>query len=220
MDKKIIENIYSETLMSLSDDTLKKLLGEDGYNYLIEYDDYFIKISKELEKEWKQKYIDIRKKEWELIDENKEFTKEARLRYLKELREEIDKTMTDVMNLMEKMIDEDVPYWFRSIIFDHWKKLVIKYNRIKNEIFVLENNKNSEITIEMIERARQYPIGRFLEINRQGFAKCPFHPDTKPSLYTKNNFYYCFGCGASGDVIDLCMKLYGLNFVEAVKKLQ
>ena len=58
--------------------------------------------------------------------------------------------------------------------------------------------------------------------NRQGFSNCPFHSgDNTPSfkIYPNDRGFYCFGCGAGGDVITFVEKLFGLNFIEAVKKL-
>lgn len=49
-------------------------------------------------------------------------------------------------------------------------------------------------------------------------AVCPFHKDRRPSLtvYPATGSYYCFGCGAGGDVIDFVCRLQGLSFKEAV----
>ncbi|SDP19219.1 DNA primase [Pedococcus dokdonensis] len=50
---------------------------------------------------------------------------------------------------------------------------------------------------------------------------CPFHDDSTPSLSVggvKDRFH-CFGCGASGDVIDFVARLEGLGFREAVQRL-
>lgn len=61
-----------------------------------------------------------------------------------------------------------------------------------------------------------------IPINRQGFSRCPFHSgDNTPSfkVYPNDRGFYCFGCGAGGDVIKFVMKLFDLNFIEAVKKL-
>ncbi len=61
-----------------------------------------------------------------------------------------------------------------------------------------------------------------IPINRQGFSRCPFHSgDNTPSfkIYPNNRGFYCFGCGMGGDVITFLMKLFGLNFIDAVKKL-
>ncbi|MGE3073941.1 MAG: CHC2 zinc finger domain-containing protein [Dehalococcoidia bacterium] len=50
---------------------------------------------------------------------------------------------------------------------------------------------------------------------------CPFHGDTRPSLivYPANRSYYCFGCGAGGDVIDFVGRLHAVDFREAVTLL-
>jgi len=50
---------------------------------------------------------------------------------------------------------------------------------------------------------------------------CPFHGDTRPSLivYPATQSYYCFGCGAGGDVIDFVARLNKVGFKEAVEML-
>lgn len=50
---------------------------------------------------------------------------------------------------------------------------------------------------------------------------CPFHGDSRPSLvvYPANRGYYCFGCGAGGDVIDFVSRLHGVGFREAATML-
>ena len=50
---------------------------------------------------------------------------------------------------------------------------------------------------------------------------CPFHAENTPSFTVSNSkqFYHCFGCGASGDVIKFLQEYEGLTFVEAVEKL-
>jgi len=48
---------------------------------------------------------------------------------------------------------------------------------------------------------------------------CIFHSDSHPSLSFKHNRYRCFVCGASGDGIDLVMKLLGVNFMDACRWL-
>lgn len=51
---------------------------------------------------------------------------------------------------------------------------------------------------------------------------CPFHSDTRPSLviYPRTQSYYCFGCGAGGDVLDFVSRLHNTSFKEAVALLQ
>ena len=55
--------------------------------------------------------------------------------------------------------------------------------------------------------------------NHAGMARCPFHDDHTPSLKLNDRYYYCFGCGAAGDVVDLIAKLFGLQPYEAACKL-
>jgi len=54
--------------------------------------------------------------------------------------------------------------------------------------------------------------------NRQKFWKCPFHAEKTPSLHVRpgTNGYKCFGCSASGTVIDFVMNFLGVEFVPAV----
>ncbi len=58
-----------------------------------------------------------------------------------------------------------------------------------------------------------------LNVNRNNMVSCPFHDDRHPSMKLNEDYFYCFGCGASGDVIDLVAKLFKLSCLEAAKKL-
>ena len=58
-----------------------------------------------------------------------------------------------------------------------------------------------------------------LKVNRNGMACCPFHNDRHPSLKLNEDFFFCFGCGAKGDVIDFVAKLFDLSSYEAAQKL-
>jgi len=50
---------------------------------------------------------------------------------------------------------------------------------------------------------------------------CPFHEESRPSLvvYPANQSFYCFGCGAGGDVIDFVRRLHRVGFKEAAALL-
>ena len=48
-----------------------------------------------------------------------------------------------------------------------------------------------------------------LKVNRAGMACCPFHDDKSPSMKLDDR-YYCFGCGATGDAVDLTAQLFSL----------
>lgn len=40
-----------------------------------------------------------------------------------------------------------------------------------------------------------------MKIGRTNMICCPFHNDHHPSMKLNTTYYYCFGCGATGDVI-------------------
>ena len=58
-----------------------------------------------------------------------------------------------------------------------------------------------------------------LIVTRHNMTRCPFHDDRHPSLKLNPDFYYCFGCGAKGDVIDLVARLFDLSLYEAARKI-
>ena len=61
-----------------------------------------------------------------------------------------------------------------------------------------------------------------LEPTGKGFkCLCPFHNEKTPSFHinTDMNFFYCFGCGISGNAITFLMKKEGYSYIDAVRKL-
>ena len=58
-----------------------------------------------------------------------------------------------------------------------------------------------------------------LPIRQGSMIRCPFHADRTPSMKLNEDYFYCFGCGATGDVIDLAARLFDLSKYEAVQKL-
>ena len=58
-----------------------------------------------------------------------------------------------------------------------------------------------------------------IKVSRNGMACCPFHDDKNPSMKLNEEYFYCFGCGATGDVIDFTAKLFDLSPKEAAEKL-
>ena len=54
---------------------------------------------------------------------------------------------------------------------------------------------------------------------RQGV--CPFHDEAEGSftVYGETERYYCFGCGAGGDVLDFVQRVEGLSLPEAIRQL-
>lgn len=70
--------------------------------------------------------------------------------------------------------------------------------------------------VPMREAAEHYG----LRVLPNGMACCPFHDDHHPSLKLNEDYFFCFGCNAHGDVIDFTAKLWGLSAQEAVEKLR
>ena len=67
-------------------------------------------------------------------------------------------------------------------------------------------------------------VSGYVNLKRRGrdmVGLCPFHSEKTPSfnLYPENGSFYCFGCGAGGDVITFIMKIENLDYIEAVKFL-
>lgn len=67
-------------------------------------------------------------------------------------------------------------------------------------------------------------ISSYVNLKRRGsnlIGSCPFHNEKTPSftIWPEKGSYYCFGCGAGGDVITFMMQIERLDYVEAVKAL-
>lgn len=67
-------------------------------------------------------------------------------------------------------------------------------------------------------------VSPYVRLKRRGrnlVGLCPFHGEKTPSftLYPENNSFYCFGCGAGGNVITFIQKIENLDYVDAVKLL-
>lgn len=65
------------------------------------------------------------------------------------------------------------------------------------------------------EAAMQYGI----HVTRSHMICCPFHDDRNPSMKLNDDYFYCFGCGATGDVIDFVSRLFGILPMQAAVKL-
>ena len=58
-----------------------------------------------------------------------------------------------------------------------------------------------------------------LRVLPNGMTRCPFHEDRHPSLKLNEDYFYCFGCHATGDVINFTAKLWDLSPHDAAEKL-
>src|ERR1700722_12785623 len=68
-------------------------------------------------------------------------------------------------------------------------------------------------------------IGEHVRLRKSGVSRytglCPFHNEKTPSfsVHAGHQFYKCFGCGASGDVLKFVMEFEHVTFPEALKLL-
>ena len=82
---------------------------------------------------------------------------------------------------------------------------------------------------ELIEEIRNQNdivsvISEYITLKPKGrdyFGLCPFHNESTPSFSVSSDkqFYYCFGCGESGNVYSFIMRMENCDFVDAVKRL-
>ncbi len=59
-------------------------------------------------------------------------------------------------------------------------------------------------------------VSSYIKLEKAGSnlkAKCPFHQEKTPSFFisTERDSYYCFGCGASGDIFTFVQEFEGLE---------
>ena len=74
------------------------------------------------------------------------------------------------------------------------------------------------------ENPLQAIAGAQVQLHRSGNewkGCCPFHADRSPSftIFADGERFHCFGCGASGDVLDYVMRLYALDMVDAAHRI-
>ena len=67
-------------------------------------------------------------------------------------------------------------------------------------------------------------MSSYVNLNRRGHnyvCLCPFHSEKSPSctVYPDTDSFFCFGCGAGGDVVTFIRKIENLEYIEAVKFL-
>lgn len=84
----------------------------------------------------------------------------------------------------------------------------------------------SELFIQQLKQScdMERIVSGYLPLKKKGrylVGLCPFHSEKSPSFYVypQNQSFYCFGCGAGGDVITFIRRIENLEYMEAVKLL-
>jgi len=67
-------------------------------------------------------------------------------------------------------------------------------------------------------------VGMYIKVEKAGVnfkARCPFHHEKSPSFFLSpsRNTFYCFGCGAKGDIFEFVERFEGLDFLGSMKLL-
>lgn len=84
---------------------------------------------------------------------------------------------------------------------------------------------NTSVTTEIKNKLDVVEVlGSYIKLEKAGSnfkARCPFHNEKTPSFFVspKRNSYYCFGCGAKGDIFSFVEQFEGLDFMGALKVL-
>ena len=125
------------------------------------------------------------------------------------LKERAVKTKEEIERAMEYARNERGAYRSDRHIQYVIQRLVLHLDTIKRT----GDRKVARVAMDAdrITRARAVPMTNFIEFNRQKYAKCIWHQDSKPSMfyYEKMNKVHCFGCNANGDTIDVVRQLQG-----------
>lgn len=106
---------------------------------------------------------------------------------------------------------KEIPLFCRIVSIDRSIKMGLSFNNSAID------DLKSQINIVDV-------VGRVVALKRAGAnykGVCPFHNEKTPSFVVseQKQIFTCFGCGASGDVIEFVKRYYNLDFGEAVEKL-
>jgi hypothetical protein len=167
----------------------------------------------------------------EIFPEAKPYVKSKLQREIKQWKEDLkeaQKIKTECKKVTSRALPKNQWFWEmvaeiliipdRGKIEKQIKKNVFHLSALKPQ--KMEEIKDGKVTEQDIIKAKETPITNFLEVNRMGFARCPFHKDDHPSLKVyKNNRWWCYSCNTGSDVIDLIMAIQKVDFIEAVKYL-
>lgn len=208
--------------------------SKNNFNAKESKNEEFYSFAFELESQWKKSLPRLTDKQ---LAEFFHPDKEMLLVNISKLKKEYGKLKKEIKKDLVDIPEKD--QWFYDIVFE--KLIIPALVKIENRIFQLKrqlafiegSTKKSfnryENFQEMIQIARSCSIIELardkLELKPSGnnfLALCPFHSDTRPSLYfyAETNTFICFACSEKGDVIRFNQLINGVSFIESVRMLQ
>jgi len=158
---------------------------------------------------------------WVANPEMAQFAKEARLRYLRSKLRDATKRFGKNREIYIRLKQLDAPQYYLDLKLNRADNLIKEMRGYEMSIDILEGKReeSDQITEEMIERAREFPIENILEVGANRRAKCVFHGGEDFNMDIRKNYGHCYVCGESGDVLTVYMKLHDCGFREAVLRL-
>jgi hypothetical protein len=170
--------------------------------------------------------------EWlEIFPEARSYV-EKKLTYYRTLKGWLENEARELIKLVvEKNFPEELELYWKFLIKVYIGFPLIWVNReirrLERYLPIKEKNKASNKFIDVEEVKKRVDIvevvSDYIELKRTGkvyMGRCPFHDDRKPSFAVYPDGYKCFGCGASGDVINFIMEIRGCDFKEALEILK
>jgi len=207
---------------------MTKDYDQEDLEYLEAIDTRAIVAEKESERYYWE--IELPKARKQIEEFKKEFDselkRERRLEFLNNQIEKLQKEENRIWLNHQEATERDLPHWLRQAILEIQKpwKLAGKIKSFQVEIYLLDHPEDflkvDRVSSEQVAKALEFPFKDLIQLNKAGFALCPFHSEKRSSFYVKNNWGYCFGCQWHGTTIDFLKSKNNLSFKEAVRALQ
>lgn len=176
----------------------------------------------------------------EIFSDDLDSTIKEKLQELLDRKKEVEQDYLERKNLIDKAVEDGldtISEWFfnyyaacfytERIYILKWISYWVHLWEIVKKDQILEVSDSFNLTKKEIENAKEYPLedlyeGNLRIVGKKKLGICPFHEERTASftIFTEENKFHCFGCGANGDVIDFYQKLKEVDLVTAVKALQ
>lgn len=202
---------------------------------IISPDDELYEILREEERKWEASLPRYSDKELLNIFPQIMDVAHEKINELLKKKNAIVKYLKDKLRKIQNTTADDFSKWFAR----EWLKVTIgkellitskAIKRFRRFIHITSNRPTPKghITEDDIEQARHVPIQellrdiQFRHTGKTLIGLCPLHKEKTPSfnVYLDSNRYYCYGCNAYGDSINLIQKLNNYNFLDAIRFLR